>query len=110
MLKISKSFYEALSLALSYGDLEENRIIMKNQHAMIGLFQDVFEKYVRTSNPAWNESAKPLGSYADVRQIQKELQNKGVGIPSKIEESSEGPSSMMIFNPDENPILIDQHV
>jgi len=99
-----------LGFNVFHGDLEQNWLIMKNENTVIGLFQGMFERNIMTFNPGWNENAEPLESFMDIRQIQNELQNKGIPIPSVVDENDTGPASLMISDPDGNPILIDQHV
>ena len=43
------------------------------------------------------------------REIQKTLKKHGIALASEADESTEGPASLMVFDPDGNPILIDQH-
>ncbi|MCA1055813.1 VOC family protein [Rossellomorea aquimaris] len=105
----SKEFYEKLGFEATGGDLSHNWLIMKNDQHIIGLFQGMFEKNILTFNPGWNQDAEQLDSFTDVRDIQKELKDKGVKLLSQADESSEGPASLMIEDPDGNPILIDQH-
>ncbi len=105
----SKDFYEHLGFQVLGGDISQNWLIMKNGSTVIGLFQGMFEKNVLTFNPGWNENAEHLDSFTDVRSLQKQLKEKGVSILSKADESSEGPASFTIEDPDGNPILIDQH-
>jgi hypothetical protein len=45
-----------------------------------------------------------------VREIQHELLRQGLTLDSKVDEDSEGPGSIMLVDPDGNPVLIDQHV
>jgi predicted lactoylglutathione lyase len=42
-LKQSKEFYENLGFKTFAGSMEQNYIIMKNENALIGLFQGMFE-------------------------------------------------------------------
>ena len=105
----SKDFYEHLGFQVLGGDISQNWLIMKNGSTIIGLFQGMFEKNVLTFNPGWNENAENLDSFTDVRSLQKQLKEKGVSILSEADESSEGPASFTIEDPDGNPILVDQH-
>jgi len=83
---------------------------MKNENALIGLFQGMFEGNILTFNPGWNEKAEKLGDYDDVRAIQKQLKASGTAFLSEADESTAGPASFMITDPDGNVILVDQHV
>ncbi|MEM9671536.1 MAG: VOC family protein [Bacteroidota bacterium] len=109
-LNVSKGFYENLGFEVFGGDIERNYLIMKNGNSLIGLFQGMFEGNILTFNPGWDESINTLEDYDDVRDIQKKLKEKGVKLESEADESSSGPASFMVIDPDGNPILIDQHV
>lgn len=83
---------------------------MKNGDTTIGLFQGMFEKNIMTFNPGWDKNAKTLDTFTDVRKIQQELKAQGVKIETEADESTTGPASLIIIDPDGNPILFDQHV
>ena len=106
----SKSFYENLGFSVFNGSIEMNYLIMKNGNALIGLFQGMFENNILTFNPGWDESANKLDAFTDVRDIQKHLKNKSIKLEREADEKSEGPASLVLFDPDGNTILIDQHV
>ncbi|NEU30652.1 VOC family protein [bacterium LRH843] len=105
----SKSFYEKLGFQVFGGDITQYWLIMKNENCIIGLFQGMFERNILTFNPGWNESAENLDSFTDIREIQKQLKEKGIKILTEADETSEGPASFTIEDPDGNPILFDQH-
>jgi len=105
----SKAFYESLGFTQFGGDLAMNYLIMKNGNALIGLFQGMFEKNIITFNPGWNENAENLSEFHDVRTIQKHLKKEGLKLDSSADESTTGPASIMLTDPDGNTILIDQH-
>ena len=109
-LNTSKEFYEKLGFNHFAGNMEQNYLIMKNETTIIGLFQGMFEKNMLTFNPGWNQSAQALESYTDVRDLQKTLKAKGYSFVQEADETTEGPASFMLLDPDGNPILIDQHV
>ena len=109
-IKASKQFYENLGFTVFAGDLEKNYLIMKNEKALIGLFQGMFEHNILTFNPGWDESANQLESFDDVREIQRQLKAKGVTMMSEADETTSGPASCVVVDPDGNAILIDQHV
>ena len=109
-INISKSFYENLGFKVFGGDITQNWLIMKNNSCIIGLFQGMFEKNMLTFNPGWNENANNLDSFTDIRDLQKQLKAKGIKMLTEADESSEGPASFTIEDPDGNPILVDQHV
>ena len=106
----SKTFYETLGFSVFAGDIEMNYLIMKNGNALIGLFQGMFEQNILTFNPGWDESANKLDAYTDVRDIQKHLKNNSIQLEREADESTTGPASIVLYDPDGNTILIDQHV
>lgn len=109
-LQASKDFYEKLGFTVFAGQQEKNYLIMKNGNALVGLFQGMFEKNILTFNPGWDENASPLDSFDDVRVIQKDLKSKGVTLATEVDETTNGPASFVVIDPDGNPVLIDQHV
>lgn len=106
----SKAFYENLGFSEFHGDINQNWLIMKNDQIVIGLFQGMFEDNILTFNPGWSQDAQPLESFTDVREIQKELKGKNFEFATEADESTSGPASFVIKDPDGNVILIDQHV
>jgi len=109
-IRASKTFYENLGFTVFAGDLKKNYLIMKNENSLIGLFQGMFENNILTFNPGWDTDAKTLENFDDVRTIQKHLKKKGAALQSEADETTTGPASFMITDPDGNSILIDQHV
>ena len=109
-IKTSKAFYEKLGFEKFSGNIDENWLIMKNADTVIGLFQGMFENNILTFNPGWTQNAKILNSFSDVRELQKELKEKGVEFNTEADESTTGPASFVIADPDGNSILVDQHV
>lgn len=109
-IAVSRGFYEKLGFAVFAGDQEQGWLIMKSPTSVIGLFQGMFEKNTLTFNPGWNADAQSLEDFTDIRDIQKQLKSKGIPLASEADENGSGPASLMIFDPDGNPILIDQHV
>lgn len=109
-IKASKQFYEKLGFEEFHGDISQNWLILKNGDCVIGLFQGMFEKNILTFNPGWDSNAQELASYTDVRQLQRQLKQQGLELVSEADESTSGPGSLMLVDPDGNPILIDQHV
>lgn len=106
----SKEFYEKLGFEEFGGDIEQNWVVMKNGDHIIGLFQGMFEKNILTFNPGLNQDAEKLDSFTDVRELQKELKEKGIEFDIEADEDTDGPASFVIADPDGNPILVDQHV
>ena len=109
-LEASKAFYEKLGFTVFAGDQSQNWLIMKNGDTNIGLFQGMFQNNILTFNPGWNSNAQPLSEFTDVRALQRELKANGVQMMSEADESTTGPGSFMIADPDGNMILVDQHV
>ena len=108
-LQTSKEFYENLGFNIFAGGMEQKYLIMKNGNALIGLFQGMFEGNILTFNPGWDENAQNIASFEDVRTIQKELKSKDIMLASEADESTTGPASLMLTDPDGNVILMDQH-
>ncbi|WP_158858129.1 VOC family protein [Lunatibacter salilacus] len=108
-IQASKSFYEKLGFSEFAGDISQNWLILKNGNAIIGLFQGMFEKNMLTFNPGWDENAKDVDPFDDIRSIYRHLKENGIEPQNKVDETHQGPASMMITDPDGNPILIDQH-
>ena len=106
----SRAFYEKLGFEVSGGDQAQKWLVLQNETTTIGLFQGMFEKNMLTFNPGWDRSNKTLPDFDDVREIQRMLVSKGLTLATEADESSTGPASLMLHDPDGNPILIDQHV
>lgn len=106
----SKAFYENLGFSVFHGAIEQNWLIMKNDQTVIGLFQGMFEDNLMTFNPGWSQDAQNLESFTDIRAIQKELKDKNFEFSTEADESTSGPASFVIKDPDGNVILVDQHV
>ena len=109
-IEASKQFYEKLGFAVFIGDQSQGWLIMKNGDHAIGLFQGMFDKNILTFNPGWDSNAQSLSSFTDVRELQRQLKAQGVSLITEADESSTGPASFMIADPDGNTILVDQHV
>lgn len=106
----SRLFYEKLGFTVFGGNQAKNWLIMKNADHVIGLFQGMFEKNILTFNPGWNSDAKPLEKFTDVRELQRRLKALGVSMLTEADESTTGPASFMVADPDGNTILLDQHL
>jgi len=108
-IQASKEFYEKLGFEFFGGDISQNWVILKNVDTVIGLFQGMFDKNMLTFNPGWDGNAQELDKFTDVREIQRQLMEQGVEFSSEADESTTGPASFMVMDPDGNPILFDQH-
>lgn len=109
-LAVSRAFYEKLGFQVVAGDAKHNYLILQNETATIGLFQGMFDRNILTFNPGWDRACATLPEYDDVRDIQKTLKSRGLTPDPAADESSTGPASFMVIDPDGNPILVDQHV
>lgn len=109
-LETSKTFYEALGFTVFAGSMASKYLIMKNGNALIGLFQGMFTGNILTFNPGWDENAKTMEKFDDVRAIQAHLKANHIPIVQEANEHSTGPGSLTLTDPDGNVILIDQHV
>jgi len=108
-IKASKEFYEKLGFESMGGDADQGWLILKNGEHIIGLFQGMFDKNILTFNPGWNQSAENLSSFTDVRDLRDELKRRGIDIIKDQISRPDGPGSIVLEDPDGNPILIDQH-
>lgn len=105
----SKAFYEKLGFIVFGGNMDQNWLILKNGDTVIGLFQGMFDKNILTFNPGWDSNAQPVDSFTDVRELQRRLKAQGVTFATEADETTTGPASFVIVDPDGNPILVDQH-
>lgn len=106
----SRAFYEKLGFTAFGGNQDQRWLIMKNETTLIGLFQGMFEKNMLTFNPGWDSDANALAEFDDVREIQKQLKASDIMPAAEADESTTGPTHIMVVDPDGNPILIDQHL
>lgn len=109
-IEASKAFYEKLGFTPFGGDLAQKWLIMKNGAHLIGLFQGMFEGNILTFNPGWDQDANNLGRFTDVRDLQRQLKASGLSFESEADESTAGPASFVLLDPDGNAILVDQHI
>jgi len=109
-IAVSRAFYEKLGFEKAGGDPAQNWLILRNGTTTIGLFQGMFEENIMTFNPGWSSKAEPLEEFTDVRVIQRQLKEAGLKLESEADESTKGPASLVLTDPDGNTIYIDQHV
>ena len=109
-LEASRTFYEKFGFKVFAGDASQNWLILKNGDHVIGLFQGMFQKNILTFNPGWDSNAQKLAAFTDIRELQRELKGRGVELQQEADESTTGPASFIVEDPDGNPILFDQHV
>ena len=67
-------------------------------------------KNILTFNPGWDQNARKLATFTDVRALQRQLEAQGVEVQQQADESTTGPASFIAVDPDGNSILVDQHV
>ncbi|MBM3760265.1 MAG: VOC family protein [Acidobacteria bacterium] len=108
-IKASQEFYEKLGFTPFMGNKTKWQI-MKNGDTVIGLFQGMFDKNILTFNPGWDSDAKKVAAFTDVRELQKQLKVKGIKPTLEADETTKGPASFVVVDPDGNQILFDQHV
>ena len=106
----SRAFYEKLGLRVFGGDQAQNWLILQNETSTIGLFQGMFDRNILTFNPGWDRNGGTVPAFDDVRVIQRTLKSRGLALATEADEATSGPASLMVLDPDGNPILIDQHV
>ncbi len=106
----SKAFYQKSGFSVFGGDISQNWLIMNNGATTIGLFQGMFPTNTLTFNPGWDSNANNLDEFTDIREHQCHLKAQGVEFIQEVNQSTTGPASFMMLDPDGNPILVDQHV
>jgi len=109
-IQASFEFYQKLGFSKFHGEIDQGWLILSDGDTKIGLFQGMFEKNMLTFNPGWTSNAEPVENFTDVREIQKQLKASGAKLISEADETTTGPASFMVLDPDGNPILFDQHV
>ncbi|MES2325268.1 MAG: VOC family protein [Pseudomonadota bacterium] len=109
-IALSRAFYEKLGFTVWGGEQERGWLILKNGSTVVGLFQGMFENNIMTFNPGWDSDGKTLAEFADVRELQRGLKAQGVELLSEADETTSGPASFMLVDPDGNQIMFDQHV
>lgn len=108
-LGASITFYESLGFQLLGGDRTQNYVVLKNEHTIIGLFQGMFNENMLTFNPGWDDNAKNMKTFNDVREIHHILKNKGSAFVTDLSGDKKGPAYFIVKDPDGNLILFDQH-
>jgi catechol 2,3-dioxygenase-like lactoylglutathione lyase family enzyme len=94
----STDFYEKLGFSRVVGEPDKGWLILKKGDAIIGLFTEFKTgPGVLTFNPQ------------DVRAVQQDLKKKGFKFETEADEKTTGPAYAVLFDPDQNKILFDQH-
>jgi catechol 2,3-dioxygenase-like lactoylglutathione lyase family enzyme len=108
-IEASRDFYSKLGFEPVRGDIGQKWLILRNGDHVIGLFQGMFERNMLTFNPGWDQHCGETETFTDVREIQAALKRAGVALASEADPDSSGPASLVVIDPDGNPVLIDQH-
>ncbi len=108
-LEASRAFYAKLGFAEFGGDASQGWLILKHDSVLLGLFVGMIERPTLTFNPGWSAEATEYDPFTDVRELQRRLRDQGVEFQVEADESTSGPASFVIVDPDGNPILVDQH-
>ena len=69
----------------------------------------MFEQNILTFNPGWSATGDHPETFTDVRELQRQLKAAGLEIKNEADESTTGPASFVVVDPDGNPVLVDQH-
>ena len=111
-LEASRAFYAHLGFAPFAGNSAQGWLVLRNRAGhVIGLFRGMFERNMLTFNPGWDQSARPLADgFTDIRELQRRLKAEGVALATEADETTTGPASFLVMDPDGNPVLVDQHV
>ena len=94
-LHASRSFYEKLGFTIS-------------GTTIIGLFQGLFDKNILTFNPGLAQDTSQVADFTDVRDIRASLVADGIEMSTDTDPDGTGPASIVLVDPDGNPILVDQ--
>ena len=108
-LATSRAFYQKLGFEVRGGN-GRNFAILQNGTTTLGLFQGAFERNFLTFNPGWDAACNKLPDFTDVRELQRRIRAAGIEPVTAADESTTGPASFVLVDPDGNQILVDQHV
>jgi catechol 2,3-dioxygenase-like lactoylglutathione lyase family enzyme len=81
-LEASRAFYEKLGFTAFHGETSQGWLMLRNGD---------------------------VDTFTDVRELQRRLRDQGIALTSEADETTTGPASFTIVDPDGNPILFDQH-
>lgn len=85
-------------------------VIMFNpDNHVIGLFEGMFDQPMLTFNPGWDQVARAVDPFEDVRASHAQIAAEGIEPSQTTLDAETGPGSFLVVDPDGNPILIDQH-
>lgn len=105
----SYAFYEKLGFKSVMGECDQKWVIMQNDQTVIGLFEGIIPELVLTFNPGWNQNAKNIDPFEDVRVIQEKLKQKGIILIEEADNKTEGKAYISLRDPDGHLIMLDQH-
>ena len=108
-LAASRAFCRALGFNAFAGDPAQNWLMLRNGAYVIGLFQGMFERNMLPFSPGWNQDVQAVDTCTDIRDLQCQLRARGLSFVSEADETTVGPASAMLLDPDGNPVLFDQH-
>ena len=106
----SKKFYEAIGFKVFKGNISENWLIMKNDNTMMGLFQGMFHRNTMTFHPGWDSDAKKLDDFINIKKLRKIFKKRGLKIIFDAGTFDPASKTIIISDPDGNPILFEQFV
>ena len=106
-LATSRAFYEKLGFTVTGGD-GGKYLMMINGTTIVGLFQGLFERNILTFNPGLAQDTSRVGDFTDVRDIRASLVADGIEIATDTDPDGTGPASIVLVDPDGNPVLVDQ--
>lgn len=109
-LRASEEFYQKLGFAREVWS-STGWIIMRN--GKIKLFLSLAEAgddHIMRINMGSAGNETELSESADIRELQKQLKAKGIKPTLEADETTKGPASFVVVDPDGNQILFDQHV
>ena len=106
----SRAFYEKLGFRVTRDEQAKNWLVLQNETSTVGLFQGMFSKNTLTFNPGWDRTNATLADFDDIRDLQRTLKSRGLTLKIEADEATSGPASVMVIDPDGNPVLLDQHV
>ena len=109
-LAASRRFYEALGFEATGGDADAGWLILEQDEAVIGIFQDMFDEPILTFNPGHSHRDDAVAAFDDVRDIQTTLRSLGIEPVEATDPSATGPAHIVVVDPDGNRIMIDQFV
>lgn len=109
-IEASRAFYEKLDFKVVMGDAAQNWLILRNGTVTIGLFHGVWERNVLTFNPGWDDQARTVEPFTDIREHQRRLKARGLVLKNETDDQGTGPGNFILIDPDGNPLIVDQHV